>query len=83
MKSSVVFVFVGENFHGRYAETAGDNIKFRIKKVGAKVDFELLDTPFMSKPAAQSALLVLKLNSSWPVFLASITQSLMEDVTVM
>ena len=50
---------------------------------GGKVEFELLDTPFMSKPAAQNALLVLQLNNSWPMFLAGITQALMEDVTVM
>jgi hypothetical protein len=50
---------------------------------GSKVDLELLDTPFMSKPAAQHALMVLQLNKSWPAFLAGITQALMEDVTMM
>ena len=50
---------------------------------GGAVELELLDTPFMRKPAAQNALLVLKLNHSWPGFLAAITQALMEDVTVM
>lgn len=76
----------------RYAETSDDNIKFRLKKgkkgssggySSGKLELELLDTPFMSKPAAQSGLLVLKLNHSWPVFLANITQALMEDVTVL
>jgi len=73
--------------NARYAETPDDNIKFRFNKAGSgassKLDFELLDTPFMRKPAAANALLVLRLNNSWPMFLASIQQALMEDVTVM